>query len=112
LGVAKFYYSYVLLFIALCAVGVNFAFHLRITRSWRIFLATDAAVLALYSAWDIYAVKHHNWRFDPHQILGLTILGTLPIEEILFFIIVPLMTILSYLALSKLFPKLAVGDKR
>jgi len=30
------------------------------------------------------------------------ILGKLPIEEFLFFIIVPLMTVLTYLALTKL----------
>ena len=109
---AHWHYLFVLIFISVCAVGVNFGFRLHISRSWRIFLATDAAVLVIYTAWDIYAVKHHNWSFDPHQILGLTIGGTLPIEEILFFVIVPLMTVLSYIALSKLLPKFALGAKK
>ena len=109
---AKWNYFLVLLFIGTCAIGVNFGFRLRITRFWRTFLATDIAVLAIYTIWDIYAVKHHNWSFDPKQVLGINILGTLPIEEILFFIIVPLMTILSYLALSKLLPKFALGTKK
>lgn len=108
---AKFHYSFVLLFVAICAAGVNFAFRLRITRSWRIFLVTDAVILAFYSAWDIWAIKNRNWRFDPHQILGFKFFGLLPIEEVLFFIVVPLMTILSYVALSKLLPKMAIGEK-
>ena len=112
LGVAHWHYLFVLIFISICAVGVNFGFRLHITRSCRIFLATDAAVLLIYTAWDIYAVKHHNWSFDPQQIWGVNIGGTLPIEEILFFVIVPLMTILSYIALSKLLPKFALGAKK
>jgi hypothetical protein len=43
-----------------------------------------------------------SWFFDSNQILGIMLLGKLPIEEVLFFIIVPLMTVLTYLALIKL----------
>jgi len=103
--VAHFHYAVVLLFVAICAIGVNVGFRLRITHLWRVFLATDAAILLIYTAWDIWAVENHNWRFDSAQILGLRIFAGLPIEEILFFVIVPLITVLTYLALSKLTKK-------
>ena len=108
---AHYHYALVLLFVAICAVGVNLGFRLRITHLWRVFLATDAAILLIYTAWDIWAVENHNWRFDSAQILGLRIFAGLPIEEILFFIVVPLMTVLTYLALSRITKKYSRAQK-
>ena len=63
---------------------------------------TDAVILAIYLAWDFWAVAKGSWFFDHEQTLGIYIFSRLPIEEILFFILVPLMIILTYLALIKL----------
>jgi lycopene cyclase domain-containing protein len=100
--VESFHYLLVLLFISICAVGVNFGFKLNISRSLKIFLKTDLLILSVYLIWDFWAVSKGSWYFDSNQILGLKIFGQLPIEEILFFVIVPLMSVLTYLALIKL----------
>jgi len=63
---------------------------------------TDAVILAIYLACDFWAVSKGSWYFDSEQVIGLYIFSRLPIEEILFFIIVPLMVVLTYLALIKL----------
>ena len=96
------HYSYVLIFIATCAVGVNFGFRLKFSKRLKLFLLTDSLILVLYLIWDFWAISKGSWFFDPDQILGIMLLGRLPIEEFLFFIIVPLMTVLTYLALIKL----------
>ncbi len=96
------HYSYVLIFIATCAVGVNFGFRLKFSKRLKLFLLTDSLILVLYIIWDFWAISKGSWFFDPDQILGIMLLGKLPIEEFLFFIIVPLMTVLTYLALTKL----------
>ena len=96
------HYSYVLIFIAICAVGVNFGFKLQFSKKLKLFLLTDSLILVIYLIWDFWAVSKGSWFFDPDQILGIMLLGKLPIEEVLFFIIVPLMTVLTYLALTKL----------
>ena len=99
---ARANYLYVLLFISACAIFVTLLFKIRVERFWRRFLLTDVAVLIVYLAWDFWAISRKNWYFDPEQILGMYILQKLPVEELLFFIIVPLMTVLTYLALKKL----------
>ena len=99
---ARANYLYVLLFISACAIFVTTLFRIRFPGFWRFFLITDGSVLAVYLAWDFWAVTRGSWSFDARQILGTFIFGKLPIEEILFFVIVPLMTILTYLALQKL----------
>ena len=99
---AQFNYLMVLGFIGACAIFVNFGFRLRISSKWKLFLLTDAVILAIYLVWDFWAVSKGSWYFDPEQVIGLYIFSRLPIEEILFFIIVPLMVVLTYLALVKL----------
>ena len=96
------HYAYVLIFIAICAVGVNFGFKLQFARKLKLFLLADSLILVIYLIWDFWAVSKGSWFVDSNQILGIMLLGKLPIEEFLFFIIVPLMTVLTYLSLIKL----------
>lgn len=95
-------YMGVLFFIGACGVGVNYFFKTGFRKRWRLFLITDGLVLALYTAWDSWAIYKRNWYFDPQQTLGVRIFFKIPIEEILFFIVVPFTTIATYLALKKL----------
>ena len=99
---AQFNYLMVLGFIGACAIFVNFGFRLRISSKWKLFLMTDAVILAIYLAWDFWAVSKGSWYFDREQTVGLYLFARLPVEEVLFFIIVPLMVVLTYLALIKL----------
>ena len=102
---AEFNYLGVLLFISICAVGVTLVFKVRAPRFWKTFFITDSIVLAVYLFWDYWAIDKKIWSFDPAQTVGLQVLGIIPIEEVLFFIIVPLMTVITYLALINLITK-------
>jgi lycopene cyclase domain-containing protein len=108
---AEFNYLGVLLFISVCAVGVTLVFKVRAPRFWRTFLIVDSIVLAVYLFWDYWAIEKKIWSFDPEQTTGLKVLGIIPIEEVLFFIIVPLMSIITYLALINLIAKYKQSSK-
>jgi lycopene cyclase domain-containing protein len=99
---AHLHYLRVLAFIGTCALGVGIGFKIREPRFWRTFLYTDVAILIIYLAWDYWAITKKNWYFDSKQILGVPFIAHIPIEEILFFIIVPLTTVVTYKALLKL----------
>ena len=99
---AHLHYLFVLMFIAFCAVAVTLAFRIRIKRFWRNFLLADGSILVIYLIWDYWAIKKENWSFDSEQILGFYLFGIVPIEEVLFFIIVPLMTVIVYVTLIKI----------
>lgn len=99
---AQLHYLFVLMFIAFCAVAVTLAFRIRIKRFWRNFLLADGSILAIYLIWDYWAIRKENWSFDSEQILGFYLFGIVPIEEVLFFIIVPLMTVIVYVTLIKI----------
>ena len=99
---AQFHYLFVLGFIAFCAIAVPLAFRIRIPRFWRNFLFADLSILAIYLNWDYWAIRKNNWDFDKEQILGFYLFGIIPLEEVLFFIIVPLMTVIVYVTLLKI----------
>ena len=45
--------------------------------------------------WDAYAIKRGHWFFDRDQILGIFGPFNIPLEEYLFFIVVPLAAIFT-----------------
>jgi len=49
----------------------------------------------LFVIWDIIAAARGHWSFNPEYTIGLKI-ANLPIEEILFFIIIPFCGIFTW----------------
>ena len=60
----------------------------------------------LFVIWDVYAVSRGHWRFDPAQILGVYGPFKIPLEEYLFFLIVPIAAIMTISAVTKVRPEL------
>lgn len=64
---------------------------------------TAAIVLAgaPFLLWDLWATRAGQWRFDPKQTLPWRV-GGLPVEEIAFFVVIPLAAILTYESVRRL----------
>jgi lycopene cyclase domain-containing protein len=99
---AHWHYLGVLLFVGVCAIFIRLVFKPNFPGFWKLFFYTDGLILALYLTWDYWAITKKNWYFDRKQILDLNLIPRVPIEEVLFFIVVPLTTVLTFLALKKL----------
>lgn len=89
-------YVGVLLFCVLGSVWLEYAFRTRVFRRWLRLLLTIAPVAAIFVGWDLYAISRGHWSFDPDQTTGLTLGGGLPVDELLFFIVVPLASVLAF----------------
>jgi lycopene cyclase domain-containing protein len=55
----------------------------------------------IFLLWDSYAITKGHWHFDPAQILGIYGPGHIPLEEYLFFLIVPIAAIMTIEAVVK-----------
>jgi lycopene cyclase domain-containing protein len=44
--------------------------------------------------WDVLAIRAGHWSYDPRQTTGLHV-GNVPIEELLFFVVIPTCSILA-----------------
>lgn len=66
--------------------------------------------LVLGVAWDLYALHAGQWTFDRRYLIGVSIAG-LPIEEVLFFVVVPVCAVLTLEAVRRRRPGWLIGDE-
>ena len=89
-------YVGVLLFILCGTVWLEFAVRTRVfQRVVRMSLAI-LPVVVVFVAWDAYAISRQHWMFDRERVTGWFLPFDLPIEEVLFFVVIPLAAILTY----------------
>jgi lycopene cyclase domain-containing protein len=92
-----------LLVLAACLLGtlpLELVLHVGVYRQWRRLLLTLLPVAAVFVTWDVLAVGAHHWAFDPGQVLPPRVLG-LPLEELGFFVVVPLCSVLGFEAVRR-----------
>jgi len=68
-------------------------------QAWRAVRAV-VPVAAVFVLWDEVAVGVHVWTYNPAYIIGANIPFQMPIEEVLFFVVIPLCALLTYNAVS------------
>ena len=72
----------------------------RVYRRPRALLATLPPVVAVFAGWDLIAAHRGDWWFSARYILGPRLAG-LPVEEWLFFLVVPVCALLTYEVLGR-----------
>ena len=90
--------SYLLL-LAACVVGtlpLELHWRARVYRRPRRWLLSLLPVVVVFGGWDVWAIARDHWRFDPRQTSGIVLPGGLPLEELLFFVVVPTCALLTY----------------
>ena len=97
LGLELAHWSYVamLLFVIVGSWWLEFAFKLRVLRRPRILVTAIAPVSIFFLMWDAFAINQNHWTFDSQQILGIFGPLNIPLEEYLFFLIIPMAAVLT-----------------
>ncbi len=102
-----------LIVLVFCLVGtapLEVVLGARVYARWRRLLLTLAPVLVVFVTWDLLAIRAGHWDFDPSQVTGIA-LGALPLEELLFFVAIPICAILTLEAVRSV-KGWNVGDER
>jgi lycopene cyclase domain-containing protein len=92
------HYQY-LLVMAGCVVAtlpLEVVFGARVWRQPRRLLAAVVGPVVVFSAWDVAAIAHHHWRYARRYVTGVDLPGHLPIEEVVFFVVIPVCAILTF----------------
>lgn len=100
--------------LAACVIGtlpLEFVLHTRVYARWRRLLGALVPVVLLFGAWDVLAIRAGWWRYDPDRIVGVTLPGRLPLEELLFFAVIPTCAVLTLEAVRAAKPHWPVGDE-
>lgn len=88
-------YLGMLAFCLLGTVWLEVLLGVRVYRRWRRLLLTLAPVLPVFVVWDLYAIHARQWHFDPAQTTGILLPGGMPLEEGLFFLVIPVCAVLT-----------------
>jgi lycopene cyclase domain-containing protein len=72
------------------------ALRVGVLRQGRRLLLTLLPVAAVFFLWDLAAVAAGHWTFDPTRVVGVWLPGGVPVEELLFFLVVPVCAILGF----------------
>ena len=73
----------------------------RVYARWRRFLLAVLPTFVVFVGWVLYAIAQGHWAYDDDLILGVRLPGGIPLEEVLFFLVVPLCAVLAFEAVAK-----------
>ncbi|HZE66834.1 MAG TPA: lycopene cyclase domain-containing protein [Sporichthyaceae bacterium] len=91
--------------LAVCAAFVaplEWVLGARVLRRPRRLSATLAVVLVPFVAWDLIATAAGQWSFDRRQTVDVRLPGGMAIEEIAFFVVIPVAVLLTLEAVRTL----------
>lgn len=104
-----------LLILAGCVVGtlpLELVLGTRVYARWRRLLVALVPVVLAFGAWDIAAIQAGWWHYDPRYLVGATLPGRLPLEELLFFVAIPTCAVLTLEAVRIRRPDWLIGDEQ
>jgi lycopene beta-cyclase len=58
-------------------------------------------VLIIFSIWDIVGILRDHWSYSPRFTTGWQLIFGMPIEELVFFVVVPICGLLTYEAVGR-----------
>jgi lycopene cyclase domain-containing protein len=91
---------------------LEIAFKVRVLRRVRRWVQSILPIAALFILWDALAIHHHDWYFDKRQILGIYGPFQIPLEEYLFFLVIPLAGIMTLEAVRRVRSTWLIGDEK
>lgn len=100
-----------LTFTVVASFWLEIALKVRVLARLRRAFAAIAPVALAFLIWVFYAVDRGHWSYDANQTLGISAPNSVPLEEFLFFIIVPIAAIMTIEAVRRVKRKWPVGDE-
>lgn len=74
---------------------------LKFYRHWRALILSILLIIVIFGGWDIFAAWRGHWKFDPAGVGRLRLIN-LPLEEVLFFVVIPFCCIFTWEVLGHL----------
>lgn len=62
--------------------------------------------LVVFLTWDAVAIAFGVWSYNPAFVTGIELPANIPLEELLFFLVIPLCALLTYETVETLLPPL------
>lgn len=73
----------------------------RVYARWRLLLVALAPEFVVFVGWTLYAISAGHWRYSAVRTLDVKLPGGIPVEEVGFFLVVPVCAVLALEAVAK-----------
>ena len=107
LDLANWSYVAMLIFVIFGSWWLEFAFKIRVLRRPRLLASAILPVSIVFLGWDAFAINQDHWTFDSDQILGIIGPLNIPVEEYLFFFIIPIAAVLTLEGVKEVLKRLS-----
>ncbi len=84
-----------------CTIPLDFVYASRVLARPASLLAAILPGFVVFLSWDLYAISRGQWTYDLRRMTGILLPGRLPLEEALFFVVIPLAAILTFEAVGR-----------
>lgn len=105
------HYYYLLLDLLSFCIPFLFSFErkrMHFIQYWKPFFSAILIVGLFFIAWDIWFTEMGVWGFNDDYLIGLRIIG-MPLEEYLFFLLIPYASVFIHYAMEYFLPKLVLS---
>ena len=79
----------------------------RVYRRPVLLTRTVLPVVAIFLVWDGLAIAADVWSYNPRYLTGVRLPFAIPLEELVFFLVIPLCALLTYEAVTTLLARLS-----
>lgn len=88
-------YVAMLLFVVVATLPLELLLRTRVYSRLRRLGLVLLCVGVPFVAWDVAATRAGHWSFDTSRTLGVVLPGGLPLEEVLFFVVIPVASVMT-----------------
>ena len=81
----------------------------RVYARWRLMLLALLPTVLLFCLWDVVGIIRLHWTYNPVYITGVHF-GVMPLEELVFFMVIPICGLLTYEAVGTVLRRLRGRD--
>gem|GEM_PF-352431 len=99
-GVDSWQYLVLMGACVLITLPLEFVLGARVYRSPRRLALAMAPMLVVFIVWDVVGILRGHWSYSDRFTTGM-MLGVMPLEELVFFLVIPLCGLLTYEAVGR-----------
>lgn len=91
-------YQYLLLMAGCLAITLplEWVFRARVYRRPVRLAKALVPVVILFTVWDVVGIKRGHWSYSPQFTTGVLLPFDMPLEELVFFVVIPICGLLTY----------------
>lgn len=111
-GITIGHYEYLALMAGclLVTLPLEFVCGARVYRRFALLVLALLPVVAIFSIWDIVGIIREHWGYNPASVTGIQLVFAMPIEELVFFVVIPICGLLTYEAVGHVLARRKTAD--